>query len=442
MNELGEENHGDEIVSIETLPDYLIIHILSHLDTKEAAMTSVLSKRWQYLWTETPSLSFDKSTFNIKDTQKLVTGVSRALVHRTCSYLDRLSVSFTYNRHFASDVNVWVEFAVKNKVKELRLQLQSCTYIFYKIPEAMYSCCSFIVMWLKGCNLAPGATIDWKCLTELHIDGVKLDEDVIQKILSSCPVLSSLYLTDCYGFESLDIDSQSLHCLSSTACEDQHSVVSIEISAPYLRQLFLSRWRVVRLLSIESLIYAEIQFDGFDGTEDDMTDMMVFFDDIKHVKELKLGYQCIEVLSELAENGWPLPKSTRERLTIETLRYEYSIPAIVGLLESSPKLESLVVLCYGDFAAQGSTWDLVGWDDLACDLQHLKTVELTNYADPNLSGEPLLTMGRILLKRATALEKMVLYSTVNLTESFVAEIYQELHSYPRSSQKALVVFQQ
>ncbi|KAL3620520.1 hypothetical protein CASFOL_035432 [Castilleja foliolosa] len=476
MNELGEEHefnereefggkesnlveNNGEMVSVsssderikeisidrlEMLPDYLLIHILSRLDTKKAAMTSVLSKRWQYLWTETPRLSFEKDSTDIEDTRELVTRIHRALVHRTCSYLDCLSISFTYDKCFASDVNVWVEFAVRNRVKEFWLRLGSCTDFFYTIPQVMYSCCSFTVLSLEGCILAPHGTIHWKYLTELSIDGVELHEHVIQKILSSCSVLSSLYIRECYGFERLDIYSQSLHCFSTDDCEDENSGLSIEISAPYLRQLFMSRWRVVRLPNIQSLIYAEIQFDlSLDGvTEEEMIDMMDFFEDIKHVKELKLGYRCIEVVSKLAENGWQLPKSTRERLTIEALRYEFSIPAIVLLLESSPKLESLVVLCYDDFAPEGSTWDLVGWDDLACDLQHLKTVELTNYADPNLNGEPLLTMGRILLKRATTLEKMVFDSTENLTESFAAKISQELHSYPRSSQKALVVFHQ
>ncbi|KAL3620518.1 hypothetical protein CASFOL_035430 [Castilleja foliolosa] len=474
MNELGKEhefnegeefggnesnsvgNHGEMVLvsssndrikemsidRLETLPDYLLIHILSRLETKEAAKTSVLSKRWQYLWTETPSLSFEKNSTDIEDTRELVTRIYRTLVHRTCSYLDRLYISFTYDKCFASDVNVWVEFSVRSKVKQLWLMLRSRTDFFYMIPQTMYSCCSFTELYLEGCILEPHGTIHWKYLTELRIDGVELHEHVIQKIISSCPVLSSLTLTDCYGFERLDIYSQSLHYLSVDDCEDEHSGVWIEISAPYLRQLFMSHWRGVRLPNIQSLIHAEIQFDlTVDGvTEEEMIDMIYFLEDIKHVKELKLGCRCIEVVSKLAENGWQLPKSTRERLTIETLSYKYIIPAIVVLLESSPRLESLVALCFVDFAPPGSTWDLVGWDDLACDLLHLKTVKLSDYADPNLKGEPLLTIGRILLKRATTLEKMVFDSSENLTESFVAEISQELLSYTRSSEKALVLY--
>ncbi|EFH39321.1 hypothetical protein ARALYDRAFT_920597 [Arabidopsis lyrata subsp. lyrata] len=47
---------------ISTLPEPLICQILSCLPTKEAALTSLLSKKWRYLFAFTPNLEFDYSS--------------------------------------------------------------------------------------------------------------------------------------------------------------------------------------------------------------------------------------------------------------------------------------------------------------------------------------------------------------------------------------------
>ena len=50
---------------ISALPDSILLAILSFLPTKGTIKTGVLSKRWAYLWTFTPSLRFtDTSSEN------------------------------------------------------------------------------------------------------------------------------------------------------------------------------------------------------------------------------------------------------------------------------------------------------------------------------------------------------------------------------------------
>lgn len=46
---------------ISKLPDAVLCHILSFMPTKYAVLTSVLSKRWQYLWTCVNTLDLDNS---------------------------------------------------------------------------------------------------------------------------------------------------------------------------------------------------------------------------------------------------------------------------------------------------------------------------------------------------------------------------------------------
>ncbi|XVE50171.1 hypothetical protein DITRI_Ditri01bG0140500 [Diplodiscus trichospermus] len=48
---------------LNNLPDMLIHHIFSSMNTKNAIQTCVLSKRWNNLWTYLLSLSFDSRSF-------------------------------------------------------------------------------------------------------------------------------------------------------------------------------------------------------------------------------------------------------------------------------------------------------------------------------------------------------------------------------------------
>jgi len=52
---------------INVLPDALLCHILSFLTTKEAASTSLLSRRWRYLLAFVPNLEFDDSVYLHRD---------------------------------------------------------------------------------------------------------------------------------------------------------------------------------------------------------------------------------------------------------------------------------------------------------------------------------------------------------------------------------------
>ncbi|KAL3620480.1 hypothetical protein CASFOL_035392 [Castilleja foliolosa] len=434
---------------LSALPDALLVHILSFLrSVEEAAVTSVLSKRWQFLWTEFPTLCFRGRSDDVEDTRKLVNRIHRTLVLRSVNYLDELVIQLTYDQCFASDVDTWVEFALRNKVKKFHLGLRVCDDPLYTIPEVMYSCQSFTRLCLQECIFAPIKAIDWKSLTELFIEDVELQDHVIQMILSGCPVLRSLHLTDCWGYKYLNIDSQSLQELKLQESEVNYTGTLLEISAPYLHSLCILFFpidiKTVQLKNIRSLVRAYIHLDQCHITEKVMNDTMRLFERIHHVKELVIGCFCVKVLSSMVSVGLKLPQSRRESLTINTTRRDSNcISGILGLLETSPYLETLVVQSPDSIKEPRRDFRPVAKDDLSCDLSHLKTVTIKNYADPYFDGEPMLTLARILLKRATALEEMIIDAEGKLTnflgEHMITSI-RTLNSYPRSSQKSIVTF--
>ncbi|GFP84216.1 hypothetical protein PHJA_000565300 [Phtheirospermum japonicum] len=82
-------------------------------------------------------------------------------------------------------------------------------------------------------------------------------------------------------------------------------------------------------------------------------------------------------------------------------------------------------------------WDETATGDLDCDLLHLKTVKINEFADPTFGGEPMLTVARTLLKRATVLEEVVIRLRVQEISDYI-KIGQTLLNYPRSSGKAVI----
>ncbi|KAL3620472.1 hypothetical protein CASFOL_035384 [Castilleja foliolosa] len=456
----GEENYsvqkdGETIMSnkrmkemsidrLSALPDGILLHILSFLsfDLKETAVTSVLSKRWRFLWSELPELNFRDHSWDVGKTRDFVSWVHRTIILRSGSYLKKFEVYFLYDECYALDVNVWVRFAVKNNVKELSLKLHSGRYL-YTLPQVLYSSSSLTCLWLQRCIVAPQLKIEWPCLTQLVFEDVEFRDDVIQEILLGCPVLCRLELRHCWGFKRLDVNSECLHELWLFDYEDKNNIDLLEISAPCLRSLHVSFSPVAKklqLINVQSLVTVNIHFTECDNSLEVMNTTLELLQKVQHAEELILRGLFVEVLSRSVLNGWRLPQSKRNFLALETSRDMKSILGILGLLESSPHLDTLLIESIDSYEEPFRAWVPAAKNDLECDLLNLKTVRLLDFADPNHAGEPMLTIARTLLKRATTLEKMKIKALGNLTEfaSEFTKMSETVLSYPRSSEKAVV----
>ncbi|KAL3653045.1 hypothetical protein CASFOL_002731 [Castilleja foliolosa] len=128
---------------LSALPDDILIHILSFLGMKKSVVTSVLSKRWEFIWTELPELRLNEVSQDIEKIHEFVAMVNKALLNRSRIHLRRFDVCFRYyGGSFASDVDYWLDFVIRNKVEEVCLYLNSIPeddLELYGLPEAMYS---------------------------------------------------------------------------------------------------------------------------------------------------------------------------------------------------------------------------------------------------------------------------------------------------------------
>lgn len=129
--------------------------MLSHLTLKEAACTTILSHRWQDLWTRTNgSLDFfdgSEVLWTIKLLVKMKTTdpkrvperpafvewVNRILELHKGATIDGFMVHFDLDSSYRSDIDSWINFAFQKSARRLELdleQISGCSNHIYPFP--------------------------------------------------------------------------------------------------------------------------------------------------------------------------------------------------------------------------------------------------------------------------------------------------------------------
>ncbi|XVE65219.1 hypothetical protein DITRI_Ditri07aG0163500 [Diplodiscus trichospermus] len=105
---------------LSDLPDSIILHILSFVETKFSVRTCVLSRRWKCLWASVADLDLNASCSNIFWFKKFVRQV---LARRNDIPLDKFT--FHYPGMEKSLTDSVVDYAVSHGVKHLSFRSRS-----------------------------------------------------------------------------------------------------------------------------------------------------------------------------------------------------------------------------------------------------------------------------------------------------------------------------
>ncbi|XP_024014618.1 FBD-associated F-box protein At5g38590 isoform X2 [Eutrema salsugineum] len=178
---------------ISGLPDELLEKILSFVPTQVAVSTSILSKRWKFLWMSLPKLEYD-DTCNRYPESALEEFIDKNLPLHRAPVIESLSL------HFGGDSNVepedikrWVEIAVSRNVRELDISYShSEKEIIF--PSSFYTCKSLVVLKLRYVTLMDvPSTACLPSLKTLKLESVTHpNQESLQQLLSVCPVLEEL----------------------------------------------------------------------------------------------------------------------------------------------------------------------------------------------------------------------------------------------------------
>ncbi|GMP53612.1 hypothetical protein CsSME_00019024 [Camellia sinensis var. sinensis] len=449
-----EHNIGKGIDMMSSLPENVLHHILSFLTTKEAIQTSILSRRWQYLWTSISNIDLnDMSSWSNRKKDKgkkkdcypmcrssFLDFVERVLLLHDASDIKRLRLRFTVVVN-SSRLNSWISAAVRHNVEELDLSLPVQTR--FVLPCCLFTCDSLVVLKLfMDCPFKPPIFIHFSNLKTLHLSAVTFsDDNSTQQLFSSCPVLQELELLYC-GWKNLKTITISIPTLKRLAIEneplrdDALSCVT-KIYATNLISLKCTTNQKVdfHLCNLSSVVEAHIDLLYRFSVQQEVASCAInLVTGICNVETLTisnntLSLMCVEnVLDHLP---------TFDNMSCLELNEEFPgrlNGALMVLLEKSPKLEVLDFDMGFEPNASFDEVDLTLERVPSCFTSCLKAISITCF-----KGTPAeFHILRFLLKNATILEEMLICCSGNLpTDTNPEELSYHIQMLPRGSKNCV-----
>ncbi|KAH9605027.1 hypothetical protein KSS87_019992 [Heliosperma pusillum] len=455
---------GNYLDMISSLPDELLGQIISFLPTTCAVKTSILSKRWRYLFTLTTCLTFDDKRYpmeneRIEFVRRFKEYVDNVLKLHQMSPIKKFSLVCRATYH-DSDLNRWFTYALQKGVREFHYKLD---HQIHHVPkqDGFFICKTLVSLKMMG----PRDRVYYKIkiplstslpkLKILHLDHIIFfDFESIGRLLSGCELLEELTLKYC----KCDIDGYAIHCtriLKVLTIENCRFLLGLfEIDAPSLAYLNYSSNIGVRIVpswkNLCSFKEVKLTFNcsaGY-GTNEDLLDYareLLKAASYKAV-ELRLERHSVQLLLTPDDDGDQMPDfPSLTALYLGHCPYnawEY----VTCLLENCPQLE---VVCFesGLHCCKCSEYHCPDhcYDSLPSSAIHLvpfpchvKTIEVFRFCGHRCS----LALIRHLLSSASVLEDVNVYTELDddVEDVEAARLYicMNLLTLPRASKDCRV----
>ncbi|GLU23607.1 hypothetical protein SLE2022_396000 [Rubroshorea leprosula] len=240
----------------QKLPESLILIIISFLPFKEAVRTSVLSKHWCNFWRSTGNVELNEGFFvdpedsveNQREQRRNFLDFAQKWIREFQEPCIRnFALVFSRRIDIAKYMQGWVKFALDHHTKGLTLDLSDPTWddedllkkqkpIFH-LPSQAYKYKGFESLNLVLCKVNVSALVNLGMLKDLSLAWMELSGSHINTLLKNCPLLESLSVKRCWGFEQIDISFVKLRLekLVIDKCLFNNGTCWISIEGPELR---------------------------------------------------------------------------------------------------------------------------------------------------------------------------------------------------------------
>ncbi|KAG7543050.1 FBD domain [Arabidopsis thaliana x Arabidopsis arenosa] len=348
---------------VSSLPDGVLCHILSFLTTKEAALTSILCKRWRNLLSFVPNLDIDDSVFLRPEEgkedrydiqQSFMEFVDRVLALQGNSPIKKFSLKFRTCFDSSHRVDGWISNALARGVSELDLLIILYRRDYFLLSSKCFKSRNLVTLKLNS------VCVDWLAagdvflpmLKTLVLHSVRLCVDKF--FFRALPALEELVLfAVSWGDRDVTVSNASLKTLTMKYCLGTFSLdtpslvyfcfseyVAIDYPVVIMQNLFEAR---ISLLVTEEQI-ERARAPNIDWVEDDAVLRLVnvekLMKGIRNVQYLNLSPNTLEVLSLCCES---MPVFNNLKLLTLKSHKSRGWQAMPVLLRNCPHLETLVL---------------------------------------------------------------------------------------------------
>jgi hypothetical protein len=313
---------------ISNLPDSLLCHILSFLETKETVATSTLSTRWKPLWTLVTNLDFvdecewwsssdeehspnqhQDQTDQWNKCYRFAQIISKVWDLRHANPLKQFRL---YWRCRCDPIHVykWLRATIVCHLEELDLNIYP--NLAFNLPTNLFNYCKTLVVLKLGGNIvlnppSSSSSLGFPSLKILHLHSVNYaNHDSFLILLSFCPILQdlsmetnvSLFWDPKYLFKIFVPTLKRLHLDMPKILSippDDINAPNLEINTPALEYLNFRGYldEDVLVENLSNLVEAVLHYD------DDLivlgNKIMNFLMALSNVKSLTLGSFTTEV---------------------------------------------------------------------------------------------------------------------------------------------------
>ncbi|KAH9623179.1 hypothetical protein KSS87_019291 [Heliosperma pusillum] len=436
LQELNSSMPIDNIKSIDSLPDELLINIINFLPIKHAAMTSILSRRWICLFKEVTRLDFVDSCLSnsVKASYHPSCFMFGACI---CTVLDclklpnlisfRIKSSGSSEQCFKRSVNSWLDGILSHGIQEIDL----CLDDYVVLPHSIFTCQTLCILKLTiSCTLsAIPDTVCLPCLKIFHLDiFMVLHAHGINRIFSGCPSLQDFYMGSLGGYKSnrLSISAPSLRKLKLGTCKEDsyrmHPMAFVAVDAPLL-QSFHYADKLAEQYSIKTSNYLVEAHLDTSGDFYDFVDLSPvskaardLVQGVSNVKRLFLSAYCIEALT-LFKDKLPILRNLTKLKIGCSINPHFTLLRLLG---SAPNLEELI-FSEGLFHVTSKEKDTVQHDYWgrgravpSCLKTHLKVIEIEHF----LGLKEELRIADFFLRNSRVLEQLIIQKWVGSKDKF------------------------